>query len=79
MAFIDFGIVGRFSPDTWSGVSRLADGVAQEDFTVMAEVRQETPSSSSIRRGWWGGWWFGGGRAVVAVVVVILAVVVVVR
>lgn len=39
VAFIDFGIVGRFSPDTWSGVSRLADGVAQEDFTVMAEVR----------------------------------------
>lgn len=49
VAFIDFGIVGRFSPDTWSGVSRLADGVAQEDFTVMAEVRQETPSSSGIR------------------------------
>ncbi len=39
MAFIDFGIVGRFSPDTWTGVSRLADGVAQEDFKVMAEVR----------------------------------------
>ncbi|CAN0428478.1 unnamed protein product [Laminaria digitata] len=39
VAFIDFGIVGRFSPDTWSGVSRLADGVAQEDFNVMAEVR----------------------------------------
>lgn len=39
VAFIDFGIVGRFSPDTWSGVSRLADGVSQEDFTVMAEVR----------------------------------------
>lgn len=39
VAFIDFGIVGRFSPDTWTGVSRLADGVAQEDFKVMAEVR----------------------------------------
>lgn len=39
VAFIDFGIVGRFSPGTWSGVSRLADGVAAEDFTVMAEVR----------------------------------------
>lgn len=39
VAFIDFGIVGRFSPDTWGGVSRLADGVAQEDFNVMAEVR----------------------------------------
>lgn len=39
VAFIDFGIVGRFSPDTWTGVSRLADGVAEEDFTVMAEVR----------------------------------------
>lgn len=38
VAFIDFGIVGRFSPGTWSGVSRLADGVAGEDFKVMAEV-----------------------------------------
>ncbi|CAN0240112.1 unnamed protein product [Ascophyllum nodosum] len=38
VAFIDFGIVGRFSPGTWSGVSRLADGVAQEDFEVMAEA-----------------------------------------
>ncbi|CBN79883.1 conserved unknown protein [Ectocarpus siliculosus] len=37
VAFIDFGIVGRFSPDTWTGVSRLADGVAEEDFNVMAE------------------------------------------
>ena len=44
VAFIDFGIVGRFSPGTWSGVSRLADGVAQEDFEVMAEVR--TPLQS---------------------------------
>lgn len=39
VAFIDFGIVGRFSPDTWTGVSRLADGIAEENFTVMAEVR----------------------------------------
>lgn len=39
VAFIDFGIVGRFSPGTWSGVSRLADGVAEENFEVMAEVR----------------------------------------
>ncbi|CAB1114331.1 unnamed protein product [Ectocarpus sp. CCAP 1310/34] len=38
VAFIDFGIVGRFSPDTWTGVSRLADGVADEDFNVMAEA-----------------------------------------
>eukprot|EP00903_Cladosiphon_okamuranus_P020311 g18636.t1 len=38
VAFIDFGIVGRFSPDTWTGVSRLADGVAEENFTVMAEA-----------------------------------------
>ncbi|CAM9671288.1 unnamed protein product [Ectocarpus fasciculatus] len=38
VAFIDFGIVGRFSPDTWTGVSRLADGVAEEDFNVMAEA-----------------------------------------
>lgn len=42
VAFIDFGIVGRFSPGTWGGVSRLADGVAQEDFNVMAEVRAHT-------------------------------------
>lgn len=42
VAFIDFGIVGRFSPDTWTGVSRLADGVAEEDFKVMAEVRMTT-------------------------------------
>lgn len=39
VAYIDFGIVGRFSPDTWTGVSRLADGVAEENFAVMAEVR----------------------------------------
>lgn len=55
VAFIDFGIVGRFSPDTWTGVSRLADGVAEENFKVMAEVRI----------GWGGiGWdgmeWFEG-------------------
>lgn len=43
VAFIDFGIVGRFSPDTWTGVSRLADGVAEEDFKVMAEVGRLQP------------------------------------
>eukprot|EP00904_Undaria_pinnatifida_P014194 jgi/Undpi1/9905/HiC_scaffold_28.g12359.m1 len=63
VAFIDFGIVGRFSPDTWSGVSRLADGVAQEDFKVMAEALCEmgatvgpvdTERFASDLKGLWG-------------------------
>lgn len=55
MAFIDFGIVGRFSPDTWTGVSRLADGVAEENFKVMAEVRIGWDGI-----GWDGMEWFEG-------------------
>lgn len=50
VAFIDFGIVGRFSPNTWSGVSRLADGVAAEDFQVIAEVRK---FPALVYENWW--------------------------
>ncbi|CAM9283534.1 unnamed protein product [Discosporangium mesarthrocarpum] len=41
VAFIDFGIVGRFSPGTWAGVSKLADGVAAEDYEMVAEAMCE--------------------------------------
>ncbi|CAM9795164.1 unnamed protein product, partial [Choristocarpus tenellus] len=63
VAFIDFGIVGKFSPGTWTGVSKLADGVAAQDYEVIAEALCEvgatvgtvdTKAFASDLEGLWG-------------------------
>eukprot|EP00612_Vaucheria_litorea_P001765 CAMPEP_0171454108 /NCGR_PEP_ID=MMETSP0945-20130129/1532_1 /TAXON_ID=109269 /ORGANISM="Vaucheria litorea, Strain CCMP2940" /LENGTH=473 /DNA_ID=CAMNT_0011979077 /DNA_START=299 /DNA_END=1720 /DNA_ORIENTATION=+ len=41
VGFIDFGIVGRFSSETWSGVSSLADSLVERDFEGVAKAMVE--------------------------------------
>lgn len=38
VGFIDFGIVGRIPPTTWSAIQKLAVGFGAQDFTVMAQA-----------------------------------------
>ncbi len=37
MGFIDFGIVGRLSPDTWQAVTEVGEGLAGGDYRKMAQ------------------------------------------